>query len=236
MGRKKRFKGITYTPNMGVGDLCEIRIIQKQNTDLIGGPGQIAPSDFSGWYPGEVTATDTTQELPRGVSAVFSCTTITIRDGIEVESLGKDPPFRYEVRPLYRMLGTTDEVAPFQEGDLCIIEIGDFMQYAGLCQNPGLKVHAVRRIFPGELQGFWRGRILQVGHKEEGSLDYPIAAVIEDPTLQGNRSAKIRRWNNVEPPVRYTVRHQTINNRASMLLRRTWKDIWQHELNPFNSS
>ncbi len=214
---KTRFLGRTPISNMYVGDLCEMRIIRR-NVDILRGPTY---EDFGEeWYRGEVSEMGDNSLSPQPVRAFFADDRIDRHSNEGVRRLThKEPPFEYEVRPLYRMQGLTTH-ADFRVGDVCVIQIGDFDMDPTLCLNHGLPAFEILRLFPADsFKGFWRGRVIQVSESMfeiGGIMCHPIAVVLDDARLL-QQSQLVKDWNGHEPPVKYTVHPDNTLTKATLL-------------------
>lgn len=214
---KKRFLGRTHISPMFVGDLCEIRIIRR-NVDVLNGPTH---EDFGDeWYRGEVSEMGDARLSPQPVRAFFADDRIDGHSNKGVQKLThKEPPFEYEVRPLYRMQGVTTH-RNFHVGDTCIIEIGNFATDPARLMNPGLPTLEILRLFPAEsFKGIWRGRVIQVSEsifETAGVMCRPIAVIFDDPRIV-EKSQLVKDWYGHEPPVKYQVHPEDARIKAMML-------------------
>lgn len=216
--------GYTHVPGIGRNDLCLIRVVNGQ-TDHIG-PG-LSPSDFDGWYPGRVTQIGPTTELPQRVRAVFSTRRITQHPNLRMRILdNQEPPFAYEVRPLYRLQGITKHNG-FEVGSPCVIHIGNFVEDDELCENPGLKPANIRRMVPPDLRGLWHGRVIQItgAYTQGDETFYRIAAAIEDNAITLHDLDTVRRWAGVEPPMRYVVWPNNMATAIAASATQGWNDF-----------
>ena len=214
---KNRFLGRTSVSDMSVGQMCQIRI-RRKNIDILSGPTY---EDFGEeWYRGEVSEMGDSRLSPQPVRAFFADERIEEHKEKKIRNLaGQEPPFEYEVRPLYRMQGLTT-YGEFCVGDICVIYIGDFDIHPTLCLNHGMPTFEILRLFPAEsFKGFWRGRVIQVStslYETDGMMCHPIAVVLEDVQLL-KHPPSIKDWYGHEPPVKYHVHPQDVRTRATML-------------------
>ncbi|MBI2473113.1 hypothetical protein HYV70_00970 [Candidatus Uhrbacteria bacterium] len=215
---KARFLGRTNISKMSVGGMCEIRIIRR-NVDVLSGPTY---DDFGGdtWYRGEVSEMGDARLSPQPIRAFFTDDRIDGHKNEGVRKLShKEPPFEYEVRPLYRMQGVTTH-GNFHVGDVCLIEIGSFDTDPTLCLNQNLPTWEILRLFPaGSFKGIWRGRVIQVSEamfENAGVMCRPIAVVLDDPRILES-SQHLKDWHGHEPPVKYEVHPETAMTKAALL-------------------
>ncbi|HAU65956.1 TPA: hypothetical protein DCW61_01270 [Candidatus Uhrbacteria bacterium] len=214
---KVKFLGRTHMSHMSVGDFCRIKIIRR-NVDVLKGPTY---EDFNDeWYRGEVSEMGNARLFPQPIRAFFADDRIDGHKNEGVQKLShKEPPFEYEVRPLYRMQGVTTH-GNFHVDDICIIKIGDFDTDPKLLLNDGLPALEILRLFPAEsFKGIWRGRVIQVSEsmfKTEGVMCHPIAVVFDDPRIVES-SQLVKDWCGHEPPVKYQVDPEDVRIKTVIL-------------------
>ena len=223
---RNRWRGTTHVEYMGPGDLCFIRVLGTDGSmDVIRGP---SPEDFEGWYKGRVDAVEVRDSPPLSICAHFTDKRLKESDDRGMRALkGKEPPFAYEVRPRWRLQGLTGDNT-LTVGEACVIQIADFDVDDALCENPGLNVDSIRRLFPTTLKGIWHGRIIQMttsGYEVDGGRIYPVAAVIDDRRIAEHENARVRLWAGKEPPVRYNVYPEDFSTRSARTVDQGLRDV-----------